>query len=64
LACGQQHVSTLLIDVSWDAATYGAAEIEPGLASYAFNVGNLGFANAWMAMGTVQLIRGRTRPRR
>ena len=41
----------LLIDLSWDAAAYGGAEIEPGLASYAFDVGNLGFANAWMAMG-------------
>lgn len=42
----------LLIDVSWDAAAYRGAEIEPGLASYAFDVGNLGFANAWVAMGS------------
>jgi len=42
----------LLIDVSWDAAAYGGAEIDPGLASYAFDSGNLGFANAWLAMGS------------
>lgn len=42
----------LLIDVSWDAAAYGGAEIEPSLASYAFDTGNLGFANAWVAMGS------------
>ena len=48
----------LLIDVSWDAAAYGGAEIEPGLASYAFDVGNLGFANAWMAMGSFALAAG------
>ena len=28
------------------------AETEPGLARYAFDVGNLGFANAWVAMGS------------
>ena len=48
----------LLIDVSWDAAAYGGAEIEPGLASYAFDAGNLGFANAWMAMGSFALAAG------
>ena len=48
----------LLGDVSWDAAAYGGAEIEPGLASYAFDVGNLGFANAWLAMGSFALAAG------
>ena len=48
----------LLIDVSWDAAAYGGAEIEPGLASYAFDVGNLGFANAWLAMGSFAVAAG------
>jgi hypothetical protein len=42
----------LLIDVSWEAAAYGGAEIDPGLASYAFDAGNLGFANVWLAMGS------------
>lgn len=48
----------LLVDVSWDAAAYGGAEIEPGLASYAFDVGNLGFANAWLAMGSFAVAAG------
>ena len=48
----------LLIDVSWDAAAYGAAEIDPGLASYAFDVGNLGFANAWLALGSFAVAAG------
>ena len=42
----------LLINVSWGAAAYGGAEIEPGLASYAFDMGNLGFANAWVGMAS------------
>ncbi|HLL62661.1 MAG TPA: hypothetical protein VK401_06410 [Propionibacteriaceae bacterium] len=48
----------LLGDVSWDAAAYGGAEIEPGLASYAFDVGNLGFANAWLGMGSFAVAAG------
>lgn len=48
----------LLGDVSWDAAAYGGAEIDPGLASYAFDVGNLGFANAWLAMGSFAVAAG------
>ena len=42
----------LLLNASWGAAAYRGAETEPGLARYAFDVGNLGFANAWVAMGT------------
>ena len=48
----------LLIDVSWDAAAYEGTEIEPGLSEYAFDLGNLGFANAWMAMGSFALAAG------
>jgi hypothetical protein len=48
----------LLANVSWNAATYGGAEIEPGLASYAFDLGNLGFANAWLAMGSFAVAAG------
>ena len=42
----------MVLDVSWDAAGHRAADIEPALAAYAFDVGNLGFANAWVAMGS------------
>ncbi len=48
----------LLVDVSWNAAAYGGAEIEPGLASYAFDVGNLGFANVWLAMASFAVAAG------
>lgn len=48
----------LLIDVSWDAAAYGGMDIDPGLASYAFDAGNLGFANAWLAMGSFAVASG------
>jgi hypothetical protein len=42
----------VLLDASWGAAAYRGAETEPGLARYAFDVGNLGFANVWVAMGS------------
>ena len=48
----------LLLDVSWDAAGYRGADIEPGLAAYAFDVGNLGFANVWVAMGSFAVAAG------
>ena len=39
-----------VLDASWNAASNRAADIDPGLAAYAFDVGNLGFANIWVAM--------------
>ena len=48
----------MVLDVSWDAAGHRAADIEPGLAAYAFDVGNLGFANAWVAMGSFAVASG------
>ena len=48
----------LLFNASWAAAAYRGAEIEPGLAAYAFDVGNLGFANAWLAMGSFAVAAG------
>ena len=42
----------MLLDASWGAAAYRGADIEPALARYAFDVGNLGFANVWVAMGS------------
>jgi hypothetical protein len=46
------------LDVSWDAALYGSADLNPAVASYAFDVGNLGFANIWMAMGSFAICAG------
>lgn len=57
-ASGMLLPAYLLIDVSWEAAAYGSAEIEPGLAGYAFDVGNLGFANAWLGMASFALACG------
>ena len=48
----------LLLDASWEAAAYRGAETSPELARYAFDVGNLGFANAWVAMGTFAMACG------
>ena len=42
----------LLLDVSWEAASYGATDLDPAVASFAFDLGNLGFANIWLAMGS------------
>lgn len=52
LVAGVLLPAHLLLDASWGAAAYRGAVTEPGLARYAFDVGNLGFANAWVAMGS------------
>jgi len=38
-------LAAYLLDVRWDAASYGAAELDSAVASFVFDVGNLGFAN-------------------
>jgi hypothetical protein len=38
--------------VSWDAASFGSADLDLAVASYAFDAGNLGFANVWIAMAS------------
>lgn len=40
---------------SWDAAVYRSADIDPQVARYAFDLGNLSFANGWMATGAVAI---------
>jgi hypothetical protein len=47
-----------VLDVSWNAASNRAADIDPGLAAYAFDVGNLGFADIWVAMGSFAIATG------
>ena len=42
-----------VLDASWDAAAHRGAEIGPALAGYAFDVGNIGFANAWLAAASL-----------
>ena len=43
---------------SWDAAAYRAEEIDPQVARFAFDLGNLSFANSWVATGAVALCAG------
>jgi hypothetical protein len=52
LVSGVMLAAYLLLDVSWDAASFGAADLDPAVASFAFDLGNLGFANIWLAMGS------------
>jgi hypothetical protein len=52
LVSGVMLAAYLLLDVSWDAASYGAADLDLAVASFAFDLGNLGFANIWLAMGS------------
>jgi hypothetical protein len=41
-----------LIDTSWQAASLHGKAITPAVADYAFAVGNLGFANAWIPIAS------------
>lgn len=43
---------------SWDAAAYRSDDIDPQVARYAFDLGNLSFANSWVAAGAVGICAG------
>ena len=43
---------------SWDAAAYRSEDIDPQVARYAFDLGNLSFANSWVATGAVGICAG------
>jgi len=43
---------------SWDAAAYRSDDIDPQVARYAFDLGNLSFANGWVASGAVAVCAG------
>ncbi len=43
---------------SWDAAAYRSSDIDPQVARYAFDVGNLSFANGWVSAGAVGICAG------
>ena len=58
VASGLMFAAYQFLDVSWDAASYGGADLDPAVASYAFDVGNLGFANIWIAMGGFAICAG------
>jgi hypothetical protein len=47
-----------VIDASWDAATNRGQDLDPGIAAFAFDLGNLGFANTWLALGSFAIASG------
>ena len=47
-----------ILDASWDAAANRGSDIDSSIAAYAFDVGNLGFANAWLALGSFAIAVG------
>lgn len=47
-----------VLDASWDAAIHRGTEIDDMLAAYAFDVGNIGFANSWLALASLTVSAG------
>lgn len=43
---------------SWDAAVYRSDDLDPQVARYAFDLGNLSFANGWVATGALAICAG------
>jgi hypothetical protein len=43
---------------SWDAAVFRASSIDPQVARYAYDLGNLSFANSWVVAGAVGICAG------
>lgn len=43
---------------SWDAAVYRSGDIDPQVARYAFDLGNLSFANGWVSAGAFGICAG------
>jgi hypothetical protein len=52
LVSGAMLPAYLLLEVSWDAASFGIGDLDLAVASFAFDAGNLGFANVWLAMAS------------
>jgi hypothetical protein len=54
---------------SWDAAVFRSDDIDPQVSRYAFDLGNISFANGWVATGAVAIcaallmLRARSVPR-
>ena len=58
LLSGVLLVAYGLVDASWDAAGNRGGTTDPAVATYAFDVGNLGFANTWLALASLSLATG------
>ena len=58
LASGTAAIGCLLVG-SWQAAMFRVGEgLDPELARFAFDIGNLTFANAWVALGSLGIASG------
>jgi hypothetical protein len=51
-------VVTLGLVGDWDAAAYRAADLDPQVARFAFDMGNRSFANGWVALGASPSVPG------
>jgi hypothetical protein len=58
LVFGALFAAYLFTDASWEAAGNRGADLDPGLAHFAFDMGNIGFANAWVSMGSFAAFSG------
>ena len=41
-----------LVHASWASAAHRGLELDPAVAAYAYDIGNIGFANTWLALGS------------
>jgi hypothetical protein len=46
------------LDPSLDAAAFRGADLDPAVAGYAFAVGSIGFANAWLTLASFAVCAG------
>jgi hypothetical protein len=58
LVFGALFAAFLFTNTSGSAAGNRGADLDPSLAHFAFDMGNLGFANAWVSMGTFAAFSG------
>jgi hypothetical protein len=58
LVFGALFAAYLFTEASWEAAGNRGADLDPGLAHFAFDMGNIGFANAWVSMGSFAAFAG------
>ena len=58
LGSGLLVAAYAVLDSSWEAAAFGAADLEPSIARYAFDTGNLSFAGAWLAVASLAISTG------
>lgn len=58
LVSGVLFAAYVLLDPSWAAAAHRGGEIDEPLAAYAFDLGNIGFINSWLAMASFSVAAG------